>query len=41
MAKKKKQSSYDRRMPSWQQIVFIVIGIIIILSMVIGLLINI
>jgi hypothetical protein len=41
MAKKKRLSAYERRPLSWQQIVFIVVGIIIILSMVIGLLINI
>jgi hypothetical protein len=41
MAKKKKRSAYEKRHLSWQQIVFIIVGIIIILSMVIGLLINI
>lgn len=41
MAKKKKRSADEKYRLNWQQIVFIIVGIIIILSMVIGLLINI
>jgi predicted nucleic acid-binding Zn ribbon protein len=41
MAKKRKLSAYERRQLRWQQIVFIIVGIIIILSMVISLIINI
>jgi hypothetical protein len=41
MAKKKKLSGYEKRNLRLQQIIFIAIGVIIILSMVISLIVNI